>query len=115
MSRLTPNKPLAAPLVLGASENLKIVLTTKDGSTAKRPHQTFLNLRDHSSGLETSFPFQVKENGKGKLELVESHFPAGCMIGWTDSITVSEGRPTAITIVLQTLGGVFTHSILWFH
>lgn len=54
---------------LGSTDSLKIVLTTREGSTMKRAHQTYLLLSD-STGLETSFPLQVKDSGKGKIELV---------------------------------------------
>ena len=58
------------PVTLGASDTLKILLTAKEDNKAKRPHQAFLLVRDPKSGLDTSFAFQVKENGKGKIELV---------------------------------------------
>ena len=69
-SRLIENKPLTKPVSLGPTDSLKILLTTKDGSKTARPHQTFLNLKDPKTGLETSFALQVKDSGKGKLELV---------------------------------------------
>ena len=57
---------------LGRTDSLKIVLTTKDGGKATRPHQAFLNLKDSKTDLETSFPLQLKESGKGKLDLVSN-------------------------------------------
>jgi oligosaccharyltransferase complex subunit delta (ribophorin II) len=63
-------KPLSAPVTLGASDSLKIVLTIQDGKTAKRPHQAFLLLKDADTGLDISYPFNVKENGKAKVDLV---------------------------------------------
>jgi oligosaccharyltransferase complex subunit delta (ribophorin II) len=57
---------------LAEGDNLKILLTTQDGKTAKRAHQTFLKLKDSATGLETSFPFIVKDSGKGKVELVKN-------------------------------------------
>ena len=68
--RITEGKALSKPLSLGASDNLKILLTTSENKKAKRPHQAFLNLRDPKSDLETSLAFQVKENGKAKIDLV---------------------------------------------
>ena len=68
--RITENKVLPKAVELGASDALKIVLTTQEGRSSKRPHQTYLSLTDPSSGLETSFPFSVKESGKAKVELV---------------------------------------------
>jgi oligosaccharyltransferase complex subunit delta (ribophorin II) len=59
---------------------LKLVLTTVDGTTAKRPHQAFLTLTDPTSGLEESFVLSVKESGKAKVDLVgiASHCAPGC-------------------------------------
>ena len=68
--RLTESKTLSKLVSLGASDNLKILLTTSENKKAKRPHQAFLNLRDSKSDLETSLAFQVKENGKAKIDLV---------------------------------------------
>lgn len=70
--RITENKALSKPIQLASAENLKILLTTKEDSKAKRPHQAFLLVKDSKSNLDTSFAFQVKENGKGKVELVRS-------------------------------------------
>lgn len=70
ISRLTENKSLPDPISLGASETLKIVLTTNEDKKASRPHQAFLLLREPKSNLDTSFPLSVKESGKGKVELV---------------------------------------------
>ena len=68
--RLSDHAPLSKPVVLEAQDTLKIILTATDGGKAKRPHQAFLLLRDQDSGLETAFPFQVKETGKAKVEFV---------------------------------------------
>lgn len=65
-------KALAAPITLGPSESLKVILTVQDGKTAKRPHQAFLLLKDADTGLDISYPFSVKESGKAKLEMVRS-------------------------------------------
>jgi len=55
---------------LGAADSLKIVLSATEDGKAKRPHQAFLLLRDQDTGLEATFPFSVKENGKGKVDFV---------------------------------------------
>lgn len=68
--RLTPKSASSSAITLPAADTLKIVLTTKEGSTAKRPHQAFLTLHEPTTGLEESFPFSLKENGKGKVEVV---------------------------------------------
>ena len=69
--RISQDYILSKHVSLGASDVLKIILTTQDDKKAKQPHQAFLNVRDLKGSLETSFAFQVKENGKAKLELVE--------------------------------------------
>ncbi len=61
---------MAKTVDLGSADSLKIVLTAKEGSTGKRPHQAFLSIQDPSTGLETAFPFDVKENGIGKVDMV---------------------------------------------
>lgn len=71
-SRLVENKALPGPIVLGATDTLKLFLTAKEGKKASRPHQAFLLLREPKSNLDTSFPLSVKESGKGKVELVSA-------------------------------------------
>lgn len=68
--RIGENEAISKPVTLGASDTLKILLTTKEDNKAKRPHQAFLLVKDPKSTLDTSFAFQVKENGKGKIDLV---------------------------------------------
>ena len=70
LCRLSNNAPLAKAVELGAADTLKIILTATEDGTAKRPHQAFLLLRDQDTGLETTFPFSVKESGKGKVDFV---------------------------------------------
>lgn len=73
--RLVPNKALPKPVMLGASDTLKVLLTAKEDNKPKRPHQVSLLVKDPSNSLETSFAFSVKESGKGKVELVSLHNP----------------------------------------
>lgn len=73
--KIGENKALLKPVTLGALDTLKILLTAKEDNKAKRPHQAFLLVRDPKSGLDTSFTFQVKENGKGKIELTQKDLP----------------------------------------
>lgn len=68
--RFAPNKPLSKPLILGPSDTLKVLVTSKEDRKAKQPHQAFLNVRDPASNLETSYAISIKDNGKGKVELV---------------------------------------------
>jgi oligosaccharyltransferase complex subunit delta (ribophorin II) len=72
ISRLNPQKALKTEVAFGPSDSLKIVLTTQEGKTAKRPNQAFLLLQDSTSNLDVSYPFSVKESGKGKVELVRT-------------------------------------------
>jgi oligosaccharyltransferase complex subunit delta (ribophorin II) len=69
---LNENAPLSKPLSLGDSETLKLALTTNEGSSAKRPHQAFLLLKDSKSGLDYSYPFIVKDSGKAKVDIVSN-------------------------------------------
>ncbi|EMC94716.1 hypothetical protein BAUCODRAFT_35956 [Baudoinia panamericana UAMH 10762] len=73
--KLSPNSPLTSPLALPAADSLKVILTTTEGSTGKRAHQAFLTLHEPTTGLEESFPFSVKENGKGKVEVTQKDLP----------------------------------------
>lgn len=60
------------PVTLGHSDKLKVSLTTKDGSSAKRPHQAFLIIKE-STGLEAPFALSVKGSGKGSVEIVRAN------------------------------------------
>lgn len=70
VNSLTPGKLLSKSIDLGATDTLKIILTTQEGKTAKRPHQAFLLLQDTASNLDVSYPLSIKESGKAKLDLV---------------------------------------------
>jgi hypothetical protein len=74
-NRLSVSKPLAQPVPLGPTDSLKIILTATEDGKAKRPHQAFLLLREEETGLETTFPFEVKDTGKGKVDFVRYRFP----------------------------------------
>jgi oligosaccharyltransferase complex subunit delta (ribophorin II) len=67
---LFPGTPLGKQIKLGPADTLKVLLTTTEGKTAKRPHQAFLTLHEPKTGLEESFVFTVKESGKARVELV---------------------------------------------
>ena len=45
-------------------------MTAQEDSSAKRPDQAFLLLKDAQTGLDISYPFSVKDNGKSRVELV---------------------------------------------
>lgn len=70
--RLSPNSPLSKSVSLGAADTLKLQLTTVDGKKATRPHQAFLTLTDPATGVEESFIFNVKDSGKGSVNLVRT-------------------------------------------
>jgi oligosaccharyltransferase complex subunit delta (ribophorin II) len=67
---LSPGAPLSKQIKLGPADTLKLLLTTTEDKTAKRPHQAFLTLHEPKTGLEESFVFTVKESGKARVELV---------------------------------------------
>ncbi|KAF7677913.1 hypothetical protein GT037_004772 [Alternaria burnsii] len=73
--KLSPSTPLGKSVSLGATDTLKLVLTTLDGSTAKRPHQAFLTLTEPTTGLEESFVFNAKDSGKAKVDLSHKDLP----------------------------------------
>jgi len=69
------NKPLSQIIKLGEPYTLKVTLTTREGESPKKPHQAFLQLKDPDTGLDISYPFNVKDNGKAKLELSRTIYP----------------------------------------
>ncbi|KAK8214316.1 Oligosaccharyltransferase subunit Ribophorin II-domain-containing protein [Phyllosticta capitalensis] len=73
--KLDPKTPLSKSIALGATDTLKIILSTVEGKKAKRPHQAFLTLTDPKTGLEDAFALSVKDNGKGKVELTQKDLP----------------------------------------
>ncbi|KAF1990289.1 hypothetical protein K402DRAFT_389918 [Aulographum hederae CBS 113979] len=73
--KFSAGSPLSNPIALGSSDTLKIILTTTEGKTGKRAHQAFLTLKEPVTGLEESFPFTLKESGKGKVDLTHKDLP----------------------------------------
>ncbi|EME48714.1 hypothetical protein DOTSEDRAFT_67675 [Dothistroma septosporum NZE10] len=75
--KLAADSPVSSssPIILSAASTLKVLLTTKEGKTGKRPHQAFLILQDPDTGLEESFTFNVKENGKAKVDVSPKDLP----------------------------------------
>ncbi|KAJ5949096.1 hypothetical protein N7454_000680 [Penicillium verhagenii] len=67
--------PLPKPVALAGADTLRVTLTTQEGSSAKRPHQAFLLLKDSHTGLDISYPFTVKDNGKSRVELTQKDLP----------------------------------------
>ncbi|KAJ5622353.1 hypothetical protein N7528_005585 [Penicillium herquei] len=72
---LSSSKPLSQPVSFAGADTLRVILTTQEGSSAKRPHQAFLLLKDSQTGLDISYPFTVKENGKSRVELTQKELP----------------------------------------
>lgn len=87
---------------MGATDNLKIILTATEAGTAKRPHQAFLMLRDQDTGLETTFPFSMKESGKGKVDFVRSTYLREHLRLKLMTITDAERSPSTTTHILPT-------------
>lgn len=73
--KLSDHAVLAKLVTLTTAEKLKIILTATEDGVARRPHQAFLLLRDQETGLEATFPFSTKENGKGVLEFTQKELP----------------------------------------
>ncbi|KAJ5935294.1 hypothetical protein N7466_004841 [Penicillium verhagenii] len=72
---LSVSNPLPKPVALAGADTLRVTLTTQEGSSAKRPHQAFLLLKDSHTGLDISYPFTVKDNGKSRVELTQKDLP----------------------------------------
>ncbi|KAI7487611.1 hypothetical protein KC351_g2534 [Hortaea werneckii] len=72
---LTPQSALPGPVSLASGDTLKIALTTTNGKAGKKPHQAFFTLQEPTTGLEESFPFSLKDNGKGKVEITQKDLP----------------------------------------
>ncbi|KAI9879489.1 MAG: hypothetical protein M1830_008365 [Pleopsidium flavum] len=89
------SKALSQPVTLGASDALKILLTTQEDKTPKRPHQAFLNIRDLDTQLETSYPISTKESGKGKVELTQKDLPAQFL---------TSSKPLYATLIIASFG-----------
>lgn len=87
--RLSDHVPLSKAVQLQANDVLKIVLTATEDGKAKRPNQAFLLLRDQDTGLEATFPFSVKESGKGKVDFVRLSSPACIVLSRFQQINIS--------------------------
>lgn len=74
--RIPDGQPLSKPVSLGSSDTLKVDLVAQEARTPKRPHQAFLLLTDPATGLDISYPFSVRENGKSRIELTQKDLPA---------------------------------------
>ncbi|KAA8648973.1 putative oligosaccharyltransferase subunit ribophorin II [Aspergillus tanneri] len=73
--QIPDNKALSKPVSLGSADTLKVSLITQEGRSAKRAHQVFLLLQDPNTGLDISYPFSVKDNGKSRVELTQKDLP----------------------------------------
>jgi oligosaccharyltransferase complex subunit delta (ribophorin II) len=85
------NKALSKPVSLGSADTLKVILTAREGRSAKRAHQVFLLLQDPKTGLDISYPFSVKENGKSRVELVREREGDNCCFGLANTALDSKG------------------------
>ncbi|KXL50291.1 hypothetical protein M433DRAFT_61526 [Acidomyces richmondensis BFW] len=93
--KLNPHSPLVSSIPLPAAETLKVTLTALEGKNSKRPHQAFLTLQDPNTGLEDSFPFTMKENGKGKVEITQKELPYQF---------VTSDKPLKASVILASFG-----------
>ncbi|KAI9838496.1 MAG: hypothetical protein M1837_002454 [Sclerophora amabilis] len=102
--KLSDKAPLSQPVTLGHSDTLKVALTTVEDRKPKRPHQAFLLVKDTDSELETSYPFNVKENGKAKFELTQKELPLQFL---------RSSKPLEATLILASFGssqGFYHHA-----
>ncbi|OAL56739.1 hypothetical protein IQ07DRAFT_594212 [Pyrenochaeta sp. DS3sAY3a] len=93
--KLNPSTALGKSVSLGDTDTLRLLLTTVDGKTAKRPHQAFLTLTEPTTGLEESFVLSIKESGKGKVSLSQKDLPYQFLIS---------GKPISASIVIGSFG-----------
>jgi oligosaccharyltransferase complex subunit delta (ribophorin II) len=93
--KLSDHVPLAKAVTLGPTDTLKIVLTATEDGKPKRPHQAFLLLRDQDTGLEATFPFTVKETGKGKVDFQQKDLPIQLL---------RSSQPLRATLLLASFG-----------
>lgn len=87
--------PLETPVTLGALDTLTVSLTAKDNGKAKRPHQAFVLLKDQETGLEAPFPLNMKESGKGKVQITQKDIPAQLLVS---------PKPVHATVVIGSFG-----------
>ncbi|KAF7554114.1 hypothetical protein G7046_g6909 [Stylonectria norvegica] len=80
--KFSEKNPVKKTLSFGHADTIKVSLTTKDGSKAKRPHQAFLVVKE-SSGLEAPYPLTLKESGKGTVEFTHKDLPAQLLLSKT--------------------------------
>lgn len=116
--RLTPSKPLSSssPVKLGAGDTLKVILTTQEGKSAKRPHQAFLLLQDPITNLDISYPLSVKDSGKAKMELVRStEAPSRMALALVTNIYATDPERLARSTVAKLFPTLCKHShrLLW--
>lgn len=69
MSRFSAEKALTDSISIRSTGLLRLALTITNGGKARRPHQAFVTISS-DSGLEESFPFNVNDAGKAKLDIV---------------------------------------------
>lgn len=77
--KFSANEHAANAVVLGHKDTIRVSLTTKDGSSAKRPHQAFLILSE-STGLEAPYPLTIKASGKGSVEITQKDLPVQLLL-----------------------------------
>ncbi|KAK2745850.1 hypothetical protein FQN57_003463 [Myotisia sp. PD_48] len=73
--KLSPSRPVSKPLAWDGAGTIKLFLTAQENGSTKIPHQLFLSLKDKESGLDVSYPLEVKGSGKARLELTHKDLP----------------------------------------
>jgi len=90
----TDKERIKDTVTLGHTDKIKVSLTAKDGSKAKRPHQAFLLVKE-ASGLEAPYALNVKESGKGTVEITQRDLPVQLL---------TSQQPLAASLVLGSFG-----------
>lgn len=93
--KFSDKEAVKAAVNLAQGDKIKVSVTTKEGSKAKRPHQAFLTLKHPSSGLEAPFPFTIKESGKATVEIAQKDLPIQLLLSQ---------EPLSASLVLGSFG-----------
>ncbi|KAK9481293.1 hypothetical protein V1514DRAFT_345614 [Lipomyces japonicus] len=74
----TQSRPLNTQLSLLLGTVARIKFSTRSEAVEAvnhKPHQAYVIVKDSSTGLETAFPAEVRDNGRGKLDIEYKTIP----------------------------------------
>ncbi|KAK6347315.1 hypothetical protein TWF696_007386 [Orbilia brochopaga] len=107
--QFTPKVPISGVQNLKSTDTLKILLTAKEGNTAKRPHQLFLLIKDPETNLESFLAFDAKESGKARLDLAQKDIPTALLTAPSLTLTIaiaSFGQSSPLSVEIATIAPV---------